>query len=105
MGPIWGFISLEKDLNTVLVVFDHKSETPGLGAEINRPEFQDPFTGKTIMEDGKFVSIIVQKGGPNGDIHKVDGISGGTITCDGVTDMIEERLSKYFLILKVYLRQ
>ena len=63
-GPIWGFISLEKDLNTVYAaVFDHKSETPGLGAEINRPFFQDPFTSKTIMEDGKFVSIIVQKGG------------------------------------------
>ena len=100
-GPIWGFISLEKDLNTVYAaVFDHKSETPGLGAEINRPFFQDPFTSKTIMEDGKFVSIIVQKGGANGDIHKVDGISGGTITCDGVTDMIEERLSKYLPYFK-----
>ena len=100
-GPIWGFISLEKDLNTVYAaVFDHKSETPGLGAEINRPFFQDPFTRKTIMEDGKFVSIIVQKGGANGDIHKVDGISGGTITCDGVTDMIEERLSKYLPYFK-----
>ena len=100
-GPIWGFISLEKDLNTVYAaVFDHKSETPGLGAEINRPFFQDPFTSKTIMEDGKFVSIIVQKGGAKGDIHKVDGISGGTITCDGVTNMIEERLSKYLPYFK-----
>lgn len=100
-GPIWGFISLEKDLNTVsAAVFDHKAETPGLGAEINRPFFQDPFTGKTIMEDGEFVSIIVQKGGANGDIHKVDGISGGTITSDGVTDMIDERLSKYLPYFK-----
>ena len=52
------------------------------------------------MEDGKFVSIVVQKGGANGDVHKVDGISGGTITCDGVTDMIEERLSKYLPYFK-----
>lgn len=52
------------------------------------------------MEDGKFVSIIVQKGGAKGDIHKVDGISGGTITCDGVTNMIEERLSKYLPYFK-----
>ncbi len=100
-GPIWGFISLEKDLNTIsAAVFDHKAETPGLGAEINRDFFQEPFTGKTIMEDGKFVSIIVQKGGANGDIHKVDGISGGTITSDGVTDMIDERLSKYLPYFK-----
>ena len=100
-GPIWGFISLEEDLNTVYAaVFDHKSETPGLGAEINRPFFQDPFTSKTIMEDGEFVSIKVEKKGSNGDIHKVDGISGGTITSDGVSDMIEERLSKYLPYFK-----
>ena len=95
-GPIWGFISLEDDLNKVYgAVFDHKAETPGLGAEINTPEFQIPFTGKIILEEGKLVSIIVQKGGSNGDIHKVDAISGGTITSDGVTDMIEERLKRY----------
>jgi len=100
-GPIWGFISLNDDINTIsAAVFDHKSETPGLGAEINRPFFQDPFTGKTIMEDGDFVSVIVQKGGANGDIHKVDGISGGTITSDGVTDMIDERLTKYLPYFK-----
>ena len=46
------------------------------------------------------VSIIVQKGGAIGDIHKVDGISGGTITSDGVTDMIDERLSKYLPYFK-----
>ena len=95
-GPIWGFISFNDDLNTVFAaVFDHEKETPGLGAEINTPEFQIPFTGKTILEEGKLASITVQKGGSNGDIHKVDAISGGTITSDGVTDMIEERLERY----------
>ena len=95
-GPIWGFISFNADLNTVYAaVFDHKAETPGLGAEINTPLFQDVFQGKTIFEEGKFVSIYVQKGGSNGDIHKVNGISGGTITSDGVTDMLEERLKRY----------
>ena len=95
-GPIWGFIAFNDDLNTVFAaVFDHEKETPGLGAEINTPEFQIPFTGKTIIEEGELVSIIVQKGGSNGDIHKVDAISGGTITSDGVTDMIEERLERY----------
>ena len=96
-GPIWGFISLEKDLNTIsAAVFDHKAETPGLGAEINRDFFQDPFAGKTIFDGEEFKSIKVIKGGAKeGDKHGVDGISGGTITSDGVTDMIFERLSMY----------
>jgi len=95
-GPIWGFISFNDDLNTVFAaVFDHKAETPGLGAEINTSSFQDTFQGKTIFEEGEFVSIFVQKGGSNGDIHKVDGISGGTITSDGVTEMLNERLKRY----------
>ena len=43
-GPIWGFIALKDDLTTVYgAVFDHKGETPGLGAEINQPFFQEPF--------------------------------------------------------------
>ena len=101
-GPIWGFISLEKDLNTIsAAVFDHKAETPGLGAEINRDFFQDPFTGKTIFDGEEFKSIKVIKGGAReGDKHGVDGISGGTITSDGVTDMIFERLSKYLPYFK-----
>jgi len=96
-GPIWGFIALEDDLNKVFgAVFDHKGETPGLGAEINRPFFEDPFTGKTIFEDGELISIKVIKGGaPKGDMHGVDGISGGTITSDGVSDMLYERLTMY----------
>ena len=96
-GPIWGFISLEDDLNSVFgAVFDHKGETPGLGAEINKPMFQDPFAGKTIFEGEEFTSIKVIKGGAEqGDMHGVDGVSGGTITSDGVSDMLEERLSMY----------
>ena len=96
-GPIWGYIAIKDDLNTVYgAVFDHKSETPGLGAEINRPFFQDPFIGKTIFEEGVFTSILVIKGGADeGDNHAVDGISGGTITSDGVSDMLKERLEKY----------
>ena len=97
-GPIWGFISFNDDFNTVFAaVFDHKAETPGLGAEINTALFQDVFEGKTIFEEdsNKFVSILVQKGGSNGDIHKVDGISGGTITSVGVEKMIKERLKRY----------
>jgi|TARA_B100001094_G_C18113183_1_gene762430 Na+-transporting NADH:ubiquinone oxidoreductase subunit C len=96
-GPIWGFIALEEDLNTVYgAVFDHKGETPGLGAEINQSFFQEPFIGKSIFDGEAFKSIRVVKGGaPEGDNYAVDGISGGTITSDGVTDMLLERLNMY----------
>ena len=103
-GPIWGFIALEEDVNTVYgAVFDHKGETPGLGAEINQAFFQEPFVGKSIFDDKDFTSIRVVKGGaPEGDNHAVDGISGGTITSDGVTDMLLERLNMYLpYIIKV----
>ena len=96
-GPIWGFIALKDDLTTVYgAVFDHKGETPGLVAEINQPFFQEPFAGKTIFEGLNFTSIkVVKVGYSKGDMHAVDGISGGTITSDGVTDMLSERLSMY----------
>ena len=101
-GPIWGFIALEEDLNTVYgAVFDHKGETPGLGAEINQSFFQEPFIGKTIFDGETFKSIRVVKGGaPEGDNYAVDGISGGTITSDGVTDMLLERLNMYLPYIK-----
>jgi len=96
-GPIWGFIALEDDLNKVYgAVFNHKKETPGLGAEINTPMFQESFAGKTIFEGEVFTPIKVIKGGPTeGDMHGVDGISGGTITSNGVSDMLSERLNMY----------
>lgn len=97
-GPIWGYISFEKDFNTVYgVVFDHQGETPGLGAEINQTWFQKPFFGKTIFEDStRFVSIKVVKGGikPN-DLHGVDAISGGTITSKAVEAMLDTCLTPY----------
>lgn len=97
-GPIWGYMALESDLNTISgAVFDHKGETPGLGAEINTDWFQKPFTGKTIFdESGKFVSITVVKGGADpSDPHGVDGISGGTITSKGLEDMLADCLAGY----------
>jgi len=98
-GPIWGYIALEDDMNTVFgAVFDHKGETPGLGAEINKDWFEKPFAGKTIYEDGKLVGIIVHKGGAEaaGDTkHGVDAISGGTITSKALEAMIFNCLSSY----------
>lgn len=98
-GPIWGYVAFEGDMNTVYgSTFDHKTETPGLGAEINQDEFQDKFVGKSIFdESGKYVSVDVVKGGTDvsGDNHKIDGISGGTITSKGVGEMMQRTLNVY----------
>ena len=81
-GPVWGYIALADDWDTVDgVVFGHKSETPGLGAEIATPAFQAQFKGKKILKDGKVVAIKLQKGGaPDDDPYAVDAVSGGTLT-------------------------
>jgi len=102
-GPVWGYIALKDDYNTVVgATFDHKSETPGLGAEINTDAFEQQFKGKKLFnEQGKFVSIDVVKGGaPEGDIHGVDAISGGTITSNGVDAMLENGLGSYVSYFK-----
>lgn len=97
-GPIWGYVCLESDMTTIFGAnFDHASETPGLGAEIADREFQEQFPGKRIFDaDGNFRPVRVVKGGvPAGDLHAVDGISGGTITSNGVTNMLQNGLGAY----------
>jgi Na+-transporting NADH:ubiquinone oxidoreductase subunit C len=97
-GPIWGYVALEEDLNTIAgAVFDHQGETPGLGAEINTDWFQEPFVGKTIFnEAGEFVSVEVVKGGADPTSpHQVDGISGGTITSKALEDMLIDCITGY----------
>ena len=96
-GPIWGYVSFKTDLSTIAgVTFDHKGETPGLGAEINTTRFESQFINKTIYEKGQFVSIKVVKGGAKpGDNHAVDAISGGTITSKGLEAMVHDCLIKY----------
>lgn len=102
-GPIWGYMALGSDVNTVFgAVFDHKSETPGLGAEISTPMFSEQFVEKKILDAEKeFVSIQVMKGNATGE-YQVDGISGGTITSVGVQDMIQENVEAYFPFLLDY---
>lgn len=96
-GPIWGYISFKTDLNTVYgCIYDHKSETPGLGAEISMDWFQKRFFGKTIYKNDDFVSIGVMKvGQPKDEEHDIDAISGGTITSKGVEKMLKDNLTKY----------
>ena len=103
---IWGYISLEDDINTIKgAVFDHKGETPGLGAEITQSWFEQRFQEEKIFdaESGDFVGVNVMKGysgGNDKDDNAIDAISGATITGDGVTDMIYNRLQYYIPYLK-----
>lgn len=97
-GPIWGYVSLQDDYSTINgAMFDHKSETPGLGAEINKGWFQAPFKSKKIFDaNGTFTSILIVKGGAKkDDPHGVDAISGGTITSKGLEAMLKDCLSNY----------
>lgn len=98
-GPVWGYIALEPDMNTVKgIVMDHSGETPGLGAEITTDKIQASFVGKTIFEGNELVSVSMRKGGATNN-HEVDAITGGTKTCDGVNEMIKSGLTDYLPFL------
>jgi Na+-transporting NADH:ubiquinone oxidoreductase subunit C len=98
-GPVWGYISIDKDMNTLTgASFAHAGETPGLGAEISTTMFQQQFLGKKMNDDaGTFVSVeVAKKGKYASDFpHAVDAISGGTITTNGVNDMVKKYLQAY----------
>lgn len=102
-GPIWGYVALKSDFNTISgTVFDHKGETPGLGAEINTDWFENSFIGKTLFnEEGEFVSVTVVKGGADpSNQHAVDAISGGTITSKGLEEMLYDCINPYVSYIK-----
>ncbi len=104
-GPIWGYIAFNADEKSTVycAFFDHQSETPGLGAEITKPQFCDQFTGKSpYSAQGTFMGIAVVKKGmkaPQGE-EFVDAISGGTITSKGVDAMLNNCLKPYEPILR-----
>ncbi len=103
-NAIFGYIALKDDVNTVKgVVFDHLGETPGLGAEITQVWFQQRYADEKIFDgSGNLVGIAAPKGAPSTskDDNRVDAISGATITVDGVTEMISERLEHYLAYFK-----
>jgi Na+-transporting NADH:ubiquinone oxidoreductase subunit C len=106
-GAIWGYLSFKTDFNTIEgCMFDHKGETPGLGAEISQSWFQKPFFGKKIFDDkGQFVSVgVMKKGQPKTEAHDVDAISGGTITSKGVQKMIKDNLESYQAYFKKHFK-
>lgn len=95
-GAIWGYVALDEDKNTVFgTYFSHASETPGLGAEIATPRFQTSFIGKHVMEGGSVALSVVKNGKVANPEFEVDGISGGTITSNGVDAMLKNCMGQY----------
>ena len=103
---IWGYVAMDKDMVVQGVYFDHKGETPGLGANIKERFFMDDFTGEHLLsESGSFAGIDVAKGNadPKNEIktdNEVDAIAGATITGNGVTAMIKGDLRLYIPYFK-----
>ncbi|MDG1570811.1 Na(+)-translocating NADH-quinone reductase subunit C [Robiginitalea sp. M366] len=97
---IWGFIALDENMVVQGVYFDHKGETPGLGANIKARYFMDDFTGESIMDNGRYAGIAVAKGNndplnQDKEDNQVDALAGATITGNGITAMISETLKLY----------
>jgi len=95
---IWGNIAVRSDKSTIVgASFDHAGETPGLGAEIkDNAKYPLMFAGKKIYTaDGKYMSITSRKGGAVDPMHDVDGLSGATVTADGVTEMMIRGIKYY----------
>ena len=102
---IWGFIAVDKSMTIKGVYFDHKGETPGLGAEIKQRYFMDDFNGESFLNDGAFSTIKVAKGNndpKNEDKtdNEVDALAGATITGDGLTAMLQKDVKLYVSYFK-----
>jgi Na+-transporting NADH:ubiquinone oxidoreductase subunit C len=95
-GPIWGYIAIDEDKETIYgATFDHKTETPGLGAEIKQSFYYNQYSGEKISNGGVFSPIKSMKDGSGTEPGKVDGITGGTITSKGVEEMVNRTLAVY----------
>ena len=88
-GTLYGYLSLDSDLNTIkgIEYYDHK-ETPGLGGEVDNPAWKSDWNGKKVYSDEGNVMLYVTKG-PSKNDYEIDGISGATLTSNGVTNMIK----------------
>jgi Na+-transporting NADH:ubiquinone oxidoreductase subunit C len=102
-NTIWGFVSLDSDFNTIKgVKFSHAGETPGLGARIDSDDIQMRYKSKKIFEGDKIASVVMMKGEGNdytADVHKVDGMSGATLTAKGVNNMLQDYFACYLTYL------
>lgn len=106
-GGIWGYIALDEDCETVFgTYFSHESETAGLGARISEDWFQELFKGKKLHDgENEGVALSVVKKGKEGNLspdNYVNGVTGATLTSNGVNDMIQKGLGAYQDILDAY---
>jgi len=99
---IWGYVSLDKEFTKVKgAFFDHKGETPGLGANIKEAYFRDDFIDESILDaSGNYKGITVKKGNSDPkntrkNDNAVDALAGATITGDGVTAMVKKGIKMY----------
>ncbi|REH56023.1 Na+-transporting NADH:ubiquinone oxidoreductase subunit C [Tenacibaculum gallaicum] len=97
---IWGYVAMDRNMVVQGVFFDHKGETPGLGANIKQRYFMDDFIGEDLMSNGSFKGITVSKSNndpknEDKNDNEVDAIAGATITGDGVAAMIKSELGLY----------
>ena len=100
-GPIWGYLALNADKNSVYgVFFSHASETPGLGGEVSSENFQKKFIGKKLLDQENLAITVTKSGKAKDDLFEVDGLSGATITSVGVDEMIRKALTSYMFFLK-----
>lgn len=90
-GPIWGYLALDSASTVVGAVFDHKGETPGLGGEISTDKFAQRFIGKKM----DMQPIHLSKTADHANPYEVDAISGGTMTSNGVTEMLAKAFEQY----------
>jgi Na+-transporting NADH:ubiquinone oxidoreductase subunit C len=96
-GPIWGYVSVNEDKNSVYgVSFNHESETAGLGGEItNKKKFQEQFKSKKVLDEAGSIALTVVKNGTAQGDNQCDGIAGATLTSNGVGAMLLGSLGNY----------
>jgi len=95
-GPIKGFLSLDPDKVTIRgVTFHEQEETPGLGGEIASPDFRNQFVGKKIISTTNAPGIDIIQGGDSSAQNVIDGITGATMTCDKVEDLINDAIIEF----------
>jgi len=95
-GPIWGYLAMESDMTTICgASFDHKTETPGLGAEIKTNFFEKNWVGQTFNYQEEAYFRVTKGAGSSSGKHQVDGITGGTITSVGVEEMVNRTMAVY----------
>ena len=94
-GPIKGFLALEADLRIIRsIAFHEQEETPGLGGEIGADWFKRQFEGKSILSSDGVPGIKITRGDGASEPNEVDGITGATMTCDKVEEMLNQAIAK-----------